>query len=70
MENVREFEVGPNERGETHSARKNSSSLFLENENSADTILNFQNLILLILKAVTTKCILTILFLKFAPLVT
>ena len=38
MENVREFEVGPNERGETHSARKNSSSLFLENKNLADTI--------------------------------
>ena len=70
MENVRECEVGPHERGETHSAGKNSSSLFLENENSADTILNFQNLILLILKAVTTKCILTILFLKFLPLVT
>ena len=38
MENVREFEVDPDARGETHSAGKNSSSLFLENKNSAETI--------------------------------
>ena len=38
LENVREFEVDPNERGETHSAGKNSSSLFPENKNLAETI--------------------------------
>ena len=36
--NVREFEVDPNTRGETHSAGKNSSSLFPDNKNSAKTI--------------------------------